>query len=115
MENCTVRVEGTIDGYVKVGDPLKGNPFEHCPSFNWEISGKELLASADGILRNELGGAELFLAVERLSDKAMPRDVSGTLELEAVNGPHGFRPVYLAARQIDDAKVWTSALFITFK
>jgi hypothetical protein len=52
--------------------------------------------------------------VERLSDKSMPRDLTGTIDLQATNGPHGFRPVYLAARQIDDAKVWTSAMFITF-
>ena len=114
LEHCTIKIEGSIDGYVKIGDPLKGNPFVHCPSFSWEISGKELLASNDGRLRKELGGAELFLALERLSDQAMPRDVSGTLSLDASNGPHGFRPVYLAARQVDDAKVWTSAMFINF-
>ncbi len=28
---------------------------------------------------------------------------------------HGHRPVYLVAHQGDDAKVWTSALFITFR
>ena len=113
LEHCTVRVEGTIDGYVKVGNPLDGNPFVHCPTFSWEITGKELLK--DGVLRKELGGAELFLALERLSDKSMPRDVSGTIDVDPHNGPHGFRPVYLAARQIDDGKVWTSAMFIKFK
>ncbi|MCG6969113.1 MAG: hypothetical protein LJE85_05010 [Gammaproteobacteria bacterium] len=114
LEHCTIRIQGTIDGYVKVGDPLKGNPFEHCPEFCWEVSGKALMDNVDGIMRKELGGAQLFLAVERMSDKAMPRDLAGTIDIEAANGPHGFRPVYLAARQIDDAKVWTSAMFITF-
>ncbi|MGD8885816.1 MAG: hypothetical protein PVF34_09340 [Gammaproteobacteria bacterium] len=113
LEHCTIRVEGTIDGYVKVGNPLDGNPFVHCPTFSWEITGQELMAG--GALRKELGGADLFLALERLSDRAMPRDVSGTLEVEPSNGPHGFRPVYLAARQVDDGKVWTSAMFIHFK
>jgi len=113
LENCTIKVEGTIDGYVKVGNPLDGNPFVHCPDFCWEITGKELLASGEH--RKELGGTELFLAIERMSDLAMPRDVSGTLNVDAKNGPHGFRSVYLAARQIDDAKVWTSAMFINFK
>ncbi|WP_455201632.1 hypothetical protein, partial [Kaarinaea lacus] len=113
LEHCTIRVEGTIDGYVKVGNPLDGNPFVHCPSFEWEISGKALLDG--GALRKELGGAELFLALERLSDKPMPRDISGTIDVDPHNGPHGFRPVYLAARQIDDGKVWTSAMFINFK
>jgi hypothetical protein len=57
----------------------------------------------------------LFLALERLSDEIMPREVSGALNVEAENGPHGHRPVYLAGRQIDDGKVWTSAMFIKFK
>jgi len=113
LENCTIKVEGTIDGYVKVGNPLDGNPFVHCPTFSWEITGKELIEG--GSLRKELGGTELFLAIERLSDTPVPRDVSGSIEIEANNGPHGFRPVYVAGRQIDDAKVWTSAMFIDFK
>ncbi|MFV2055500.1 MAG: hypothetical protein ACC707_03490, partial [Thiohalomonadales bacterium] len=48
LENCSIRIEGTIDGYVKVGDPLQGNPFTHCPTFNLEVSGKELLDNIDG-------------------------------------------------------------------
>jgi hypothetical protein len=114
LEHCRIRVHGRIDSYVKVGDPLAGNPFVHCPTFDWEVSGAELLAS-DGRLRKELGGCELFLAVERMSEQAMPRDASGTLEVKPQNGPHGFRPVYFFGRQTDDAKVWTSAMFITFK
>ncbi len=114
LENCRIRISGRIDGYVKVGDPLAGNPFVHCPTFDWEITGAELLAS-EGRLRRELGGAEMFLAVERMSEVPMPRDVSGTLQVEPGNGPHGFRPVYFHGRQTDDAKVWTSAMFIAFR
>jgi hypothetical protein len=113
LSRCRIRVQGTIDGYVKVGNPLDGNPFVHCPSFDWEIDGGQLLQA--GRLRTELGGTELFLAIERMNDADMPRDVSGTLEVEPQNGPHGFRPVYFLARQVDDAKVWTSALFIRFQ
>lgn len=113
LANARIRVSGTIDGYVKVGNPLDGNPWAHCPAFDWEVSGAELLAS-DGRLRKDLGGAEVFIAIERLADVAMPRDVSGVLEVDPRNGPHGFRPVYFFARQVDDAKVWTSAMFITF-
>jgi hypothetical protein len=108
-----IRVEGTIDGYVKVGNPLDGNPFAHCPRFEWEVTGAELLAH--GRLRKDLPGAEMFLAFERISEQPLPREVSGTLEVKPVNGPHGHRPVYFFARQVDDAKVWTSAMFITFK
>jgi len=113
LEHCKIKVEGTIDGYVKVGNPLDGNPFVHCPTFEWEITGKELLEG--GALRQELGGIDLFLALERLSDTAMPREVTGTVTVNAENGPHGHRPVYFAARQVDDGKVWTSAMFINFK
>jgi len=113
LAHCRIRLAGTIDGYVKVGNPLDRNPWVHCPNFDWEVSGAELLEH--GRLCTELGGVEVFLAVERLADAPMPRDVSGTLEVKPKNGPHGFRPVFLLGRQIDDAKVWTSAMFITFK
>jgi hypothetical protein len=112
LNTAKIRVEGTIDGYVKVGDPLKGNPFVHCPSFAWEITGAELIEAAR--LRNDLPGVDMFLAFERMSDLAPPRDVSGQLEIEPKNGPHGFRSVYLFGRQVDDAKVWTSAMFLEF-
>lgn len=112
LATAKIRVEGTIDGYVKVGDPLKGNPFVHCPTFEWEITGAELLEAAR--LKKDLPGVEMFLAFERMSDSPAPREVSGTLNIDPHNGPHGHRPVYFFGRQIDDAKVWTSALFITF-
>ncbi len=112
LADCRIRVEGTIDGYVKVGDPLKGNPFVHCPRFEWEVTGAELLGAKR--LERRLGGADLFLALELISDHPMPRAVSGTLEIEPINGPHGFRPVYFLGRQIDDAKAYTSPLYITF-
>jgi hypothetical protein len=112
LARCRLRVSGRIDAYVKVGDPLGGNPFVHCPTFDWEISGAELLES--GAVRRELGGTELFLAVERMTEAPLPRDVAGTLEIPSSNGPHGFRPVYFYGRQADDAKAWTSAMFIEF-
>lgn len=114
LVNCRIRIHGRIDSYVKVGDPLAGNPFVHCPTFDWEVSGAELLAS-DGRMRVELGGCELFLAIERMSEQVMPRDVSGVFDVKPKNSKHGFRPVYFHGRQTDDAKVWTSAMFINFK
>jgi len=112
LDKCVIRVQGTIDGYVKVGDPLKGNPFVHCPEFDWEITGKELIEN--GALRKELGGQDVFLAVERLTDAELSRDISGTLDVDALNGPHGFRPIYFSGRQRDGAMAWTSSLFIHF-
>jgi hypothetical protein len=110
---CRIRFAGRIDGYSKTGNPLEGNPFVHCPTFDWEVTGADLLQA--GSLRMELGGTELFLAIERVTDVALPRDVSGSLQIDARNGPHGFRPVYFHGRQSDDAKVWTSAMFIEFE
>ena len=112
LKTAKIRIEGTIDGYVKVGDPLKGNPFVHCPTFTWEITGEELLEAAR--LKKDLPGVEMFLGFERMSDSPAPREVSGTLKIDPHNGPHGHRPVYFFGRQVDDAKVWTSALFIEF-
>ena len=112
LARCRIRVAGRIDSYVKVGNPLDGNPFVHCPTFDWEVSGADLLES--GSLRRDLGGTQLFLAVERMTEAALPRDVRGVLEIQPANGPHGFRPVYFYGRQSDDAKVWTSAMFIEF-
>ncbi|MFZ6774396.1 hypothetical protein ACO0LB_16955 [Undibacterium sp. SXout7W] len=110
--HAVIRVEGTIDSYVKVGDPLKRNPFVHAPDFSWEITGKQLLD--EGGLRLELGGTELFLALERLTEASLPLRLEGKLEVNATNAPFGHRPVYLTGRQRDDSKVWSSALFIDF-
>lgn len=112
LADARMIVEGAIDGYVKVGDPTKGNPFVHCPTFQWELTGAELTAASR--LEKPLPGVEMFLAVERMSEAPAPRDVSGTIDVAPANGPHGFRPVYFLARQIDDAKIWTSSMFIAF-
>lgn len=112
LARCTIRIEATIDGYVKVGNPLAGNPFAHCPVASWEISGQALLDK--GSSRKDLGGADLFVSAERLTEKALPREVEGRFTVNRENGPHGHRSVFLAARQIDHTLVWTSAMFITF-
>lgn len=106
-------IEGRIDSFVKVGDPLAGNPFVHAPSFRWEVTGAELLAS-NGELRLDIGGTELFLAVERLTEAELPVDVAGQLEIAPENAAFGHRPVYFFGRQRNDGKVWTSAQFIEF-
>lgn len=102
-----------LSSYVKVGSAGQRHPYLHCPEFHWEFTGQELLQ--EGILRQELGGAELFIAVERLSATSMMRDLSGSFTLTPDPGIKGFVPVYLSGRQIDDTQVWTSPLFVTFK
>lgn len=105
-------VNATIDGYVKVGDPGQRNPYVHAPGVHWEVSGAELLSQ--GEVRLDLGGTELFVAIERLTDQPLPRELRGEFTVDAVNAPFGHRPVYVQGRQRDDSKVWTSAQFITF-
>ncbi|KOP22803.1 hypothetical protein AMR41_29545 [Hapalosiphon sp. MRB220] len=106
------RLHIQIDSYTKVGSPLRRNPYIHCPEFTWEFSGQDI--KKQGILRQELGGTELFLAIEQLSATPMSRDISGSFILEPESSPYGFVPVYISGRQIDDSKVWTSPLFISF-
>ncbi|MCP3728438.1 hypothetical protein M3I53_35930 [Paraburkholderia sp. CNPSo 3272] len=110
---ATIVIEGTIDGFVKVGDPLAGNPFAHAPAFRFEIRGPDLLAR--GSATHALGGTELFVAVERLTGRPLPVDLAGSIEVVAQNASFGFRPVYFFGRQRDDSKVWSSAQFITFE
>ena len=56
--------------------------------------------------------------IDRLT-RGLAQRMSGILgqpiNVKNVTGSHGHRPVYLVAHQGDDAKVWTSALFITFR
>lgn len=112
LPDASIAIEGTIGEYQKIGDPRAHSAFVHCPAFKWDVAGAELFEK--GELRRDLGGEGLFLALERLTDAPLPLEISGEIELEARNGPHGFRPVYISARQIDDEKVWTSPLFIRF-
>ncbi|HKR47457.1 MAG TPA: hypothetical protein VJU59_48650 [Paraburkholderia sp.] len=112
LADARIIIEGTVDGFVKVGDPIAGNPFAHAPTFYFEISGAQLLAR--GNATHALGGTELFVAVERLTDKSLPIDLAGGVEIAPENAPFGFRPVYFFGRQRDDSKVWSSAQFITF-
>ncbi|MCX6938159.1 MAG: DUF3604 domain-containing protein [Verrucomicrobia bacterium] len=103
-----------IDAYNKTGDALARNPDPVTPGVAFTVTGAELLASVDGGVRRELGGAELFVAVERLTDLALPRTLTGACEVSPGQGPAGHRAVYLFARERSDAKVWSSPLFVTF-
>jgi hypothetical protein len=112
LARCQIRVEGTIGSYVKVGDAAQSSPFVHCPTFALEASGADLLAHRR--VEQELGGADLFIALERITDSSLPRDIAGAIEIPPENGPHGFRQIYFVGRQIDDAKAFASPLRITF-
>lgn len=69
---------------------------------------------ARGTATHALGGTELFVTVERLTDQPLPVDLSGSIEVTPGNAAFGNRPVYFFRRQRNDSKVWSSAQFITF-
>jgi len=94
---CRIRVAGRIDGYAKVGNPLEGNPFVHCPTFDWQVSGAELLQA--GSMRLELGGSELFLAIERIADGELRATSAARCTSSRAMGPMASAPcISTAAR-----------------
>ena len=102
-----------IDAYNKTGDVLARNRDPQIPEFEQTITGEDLLRH--GGRRWDLGGAELFVAAERLGGGPLPGFVSGRVRVPAVNGPHGYRAIYAFGRERDDAKAWTSPLFVHFE
>ncbi len=115
LADARISLRFEIDAYNKAGDALARNPDPVTPGATREFSGGDLLSVPDGALRWELGGAELFLAAERLSSSPLPARLEGVVTVPPINGPHGHRALYLHARERDDAKVWTSPLFVTFQ
>lgn len=85
---------------VEVDDP-------DLPGLRWEVSGAELLT--EGGLRREVGGVDLFVSLERLSDGDLPRRVEGAFTVRA--GGAG-ACVYLRGRQRDGHETWTSPIFV---
>ncbi len=112
LSKARFRLRVQIDSHTQ-SSPLKANPYIHCPEFFWEFTGVDLLAQ--GVLRQELGGTQMFVAAERLSANRLSHDVSGSFTLQPQSTSYGFVPVYLFGRQVDDSKVWTSPLFIGFE
>lgn len=76
------------------------------------MSGEELLAQSQVI--EELPGAELKVSLERTTAAPLPRELQGTIELARLNLQAGREhPLFICARQRDQSRVWTSALFLT--
>ncbi|WP_246696714.1 hypothetical protein [Methylobacterium planeticum] len=105
-------MEGTVGGFVKVGDPRQPAPLVHAPSFRWECTGRERVEQ--GAFRLDLGGTDLVLALERLTEDPLPRDLVGSLVVDPENARFGFRPVYFSGRQRDGSRVRSSARSIEF-
>jgi hypothetical protein len=65
-----------------------------------------------GTVRLDLGGEGLFVAVERVTSRALPLSAEGELSVPLREGPNGVYPVYPFGRELGDAKVWASPLFV---
>lgn len=105
-----VVIEATIGGFRKTGNADDRNPFATTPSVQWRLRLGEILEQ--GSLRRDLGGEELFLALERVTAEPLPLDLSGVVAVSGHPIIAGARPVFLHARELDDAKVWTSPIFL---
>ncbi|MET0262966.1 MAG: hypothetical protein ABW223_08720 [Rariglobus sp.] len=112
LSSARIDLHLEIDAYNKTGPAMERNRDPVTPGTAQVVFGADLLAQTT--LRWDLGGAELFVAVERVTDHALPLRVKGSHTIEPANGPHGHRSLYLFARERDDHKVWTSPLFVTF-
>lgn len=105
-----VKIQGTLGGYVKVGDVLKGNPHKQQPAFEFEASAEDLDGS--GGKRWEIdGGAGLFVSAELVGDVALPTQVTGGVPISA-KAPGKQQAVYLVGREWNGAKVITSPIFL---
>ena len=112
LEGCRIEVRFAIGTYVKVGDPLRPPANPHAPEAALVVTGAELREA--GRVAATLPGAELEVAVERVSERPLPRDVSGDIDLAPLGLERGVEhPLFVTARQRDQARVWTSAVFLT--
>ncbi|KAI3145891.1 hypothetical protein DTO012A7_7765 [Penicillium roqueforti] len=104
-----IRIAGSLGGYVKVGDPLAGNPHKAQPTFELEASWEEA-KRLDGKVIEILGGAELFVRIEAIPQVELPRRVQG----QASFFQTGSRSIYFVGREWSGEKVVTSPIFIDY-
>ena len=105
-----ISVSGTLDGYVKVGDVLKGNPHKAQPAFELFASAQE--ATGEGGKAIEIkGGVDLFVSSEIVPDVPLPHDVKGGIVVRGKSKGEK-QAVYFVGRQWDGGKVITSPLFV---
>ncbi|KAI2728985.1 hypothetical protein CBS147333_5906 [Penicillium roqueforti] len=104
-----IRIAGSLGGYVKVGDPLAGNPHKAQPTFELEASWEEA-KRLDGKVIEILGGAELFVCIEAIPQVELPRRVQG----QASFFQTGSRSIYFVGREWSGEKVVTSPIFIDY-
>ncbi|GLK88898.1 hypothetical protein [Pseudomonas turukhanskensis] len=112
LAGARISLNSRVDSYVKVGDPLQPHPHVHAPTVSVQVLGSQLLER--GAVIEKLAGAELQVALERITEQALPREVEGLIDVDSLNlAPGREHPLFITARQRDQSRVWTSALFVT--
>lgn len=112
MAGAEIQVRTRIDSYIKVGDPREPQPYAHAPEVAFDLTGDALLAQSRFV--KELPGAELKISLERLTGSGLPRELAGQIDLALLGLASGQEhPLFISARQRDQSRVWTSALFLT--
>ena len=91
-----ITVKGTIGGYVKVGDPLAGNPHKPQPSLQLEASREEVTFPGEKSV-DILEGCELFVRIEAISDVSLPVRVQGSASFTGGYGEE--HAIYFVGRQ----------------
>lgn len=113
LKPASITVRGSVGGYVKVGDVLKGNPHKAQPQF--ELSARwDDISRPGGKVLDLAGGAELFVRIEAVPDVALPSRVEGTWKAEQSEETPS-RAIYFVAREWDGGKVITSPIFIEYE
>jgi hypothetical protein len=107
----SITISGTLGGYVKVGDPLRGHPHKPQPSFSLEARRDEV-ARPGGKRIDIVGGAELFVCVEAIPDEKLPKELTGTVEVLGTPGEE--KAIYFVGREWSGDKCVTSPVFATF-
>jgi len=107
LSAATFELDLTIQSYAKTGSPLARSPFAACPAVRWAVSGAELLQA--GVVRQSLPGVEMFVAIERVTESPLPRELTGRFTIDPAGD--GISALYVTAREVNDEKVWTSPLF----
>lgn len=110
---ATLTLKFVIGAFDKTGDAQQVHPDPVTPGVERRITGEELLAA--GAFTVALGGADLFVAFERVTDQPLPLRARGHWSVEPGPGRHPHRAFYLHARERTDAKIWTSPLFVRFE
>ncbi|HEY9153822.1 MAG TPA: hypothetical protein VIM69_01755, partial [Opitutaceae bacterium] len=113
LAQATIELNFEVDSYNKTGSPIERHRDPRVAPLRETISGAELLKTHH--LERSLGGAELFVAVELLTDQALPLKIEEDVALQLSLGANAHKALYLFARERDDAKVWTSPIFVELK